>query len=120
MSRIALLFVLVALAVATAASAAPAARTSSRICATVAGPTVHRAGTTVRRYTPVAHAGVSCAFARTWTTKLVNRRWPNGMVTNATGGPAGWKCFLTIVFNHVAIVGACQKGSSGFGWGAGK
>jgi hypothetical protein len=114
---------------AAAAIAAGALSTGGAVGATSAGTAADQAcgkfagtawedvvkGTKGTQYT-ITSAGVGCAFAKTWATKLAKPNYkgqPGGKIV----GPAGWQCFAAI---DVAggTPGSCKKSISvHFNWG---
>jgi len=113
---------LVVTAVAIGSSAAPASvGTAKVVCSAFKGPawrsrTYHKAGTLYQ----VSADKVSCAFATTWSRKLVVK--PSHGAGSPLIGPAGWTCVVhpsALGFTRAfAAWGRCDKGSTAFAHGA--
>lgn len=63
---------------------------------------------------------VSCAFATSWSKKLVRK--PSRGANSPLPAPAGWTCVVTVgaldFTRKFAAWGRCGKGSNAFGYGA--
>lgn len=107
-----------ATAPAATASIAPAAPQGSPFatCPRFTGPTVHQAGQALSHYVIGAHGGVTCAFARTWVTKILHESTPTSSIAKPKG-PSGWSCIANAK-GHVAFNGFCRSGTRHFSWGA--
>jgi hypothetical protein len=63
----------------------------------------------------ITRRNVTCAFAKTWVTRLSGRRATHP--AQSIPGPRGWICIVTAPYNGRATIGACGRGSgTGFGW----
>jgi hypothetical protein len=85
-------------------------------CPRLSGPTVHHDGQTQSHYLIGLHSGVTCAFARTWVTKILRESTPNSSISKPKG-PAGWSCIANAK-QHIAFNGFCRQGTKHFSWGA--
>ena len=88
-----------------------------RSCATpcIATGAPWRRGTSRGNKYVITRRNVSCAFAKTWVTRLSGRRATRP--AQSIPGPRGWICIVTAPFAGKAAIGACGRGSgTGFGW----
>jgi hypothetical protein len=64
----------------------------------------------------ITRRNVTCAFAKTWVTRLSGRRATRP--AQSIPGPRGWICIVTAPYAGRAAIGACGRGSgTGFAWG---
>ena len=75
-----------------------------------------RRGTSRGNKYVITRRNVTCAFAKTWVTRLSGRRATRP--AQSIAGPRGWICIVTASYNGRAAIGACGRGSgTGFAWG---
>jgi hypothetical protein len=64
----------------------------------------------------ITRRNVTCAFAKTWVTRLSGRRATRP--AQSIPGPRGWICIVTAPYAGRAAIGACGRGAgTGFAWG---
>ena len=118
MFKLAVLALLVSLAVgAGTGQARPDASspTTSQLTPCIATGTPWRRGTSRGNKYVITRRNVTCAFAKTWVTRLSGR--PATRPAQRIAGPRGWICIVTAQYNGKAAIGACGRGSGkGFGW----
>ncbi len=74
-----------------------------------------RRGTSRGNKYVITRRNVTCAFAKTWVTRLSGRRATRP--AQSIAGPRGWICIVTASYNGKAAIGACGRGSgTGFAW----
>ncbi len=81
----------------------------------IATGTPWRRGTSRGNKYVITRRNVTCAFAKTWVTRLSGRRATRP--AQSIAGPRGWICIVTASYNGKAAIGACGRGSgTGFAW----
>ena len=74
-----------------------------------------RRGTSRGNKYVITRRNVTCAFAKTWVTRLSSR--PATRPAQRIAGPRGWICIVTAPYAGKAAIGACGRGSgTGFAW----
>ena len=89
--------------------------TASQLTPCIAIGASWRRGPTRGNKYVITRRNVTCAFAKTWVTRLSER--PATRPGQRISGPRGWICIVTAQYNGKAAIGACGRGSGkGFGW----
>jgi hypothetical protein len=91
-----------------------ASPTASQLTPCIATGTPWRRGTSRGNKYVITRRNVTCAFAKTWVTRLSGRRATRP--AQSIPGPRGWICIVTAQYNGKAAIGACGRGGKGFGW----
>jgi hypothetical protein len=92
-----------------------ASPTASQLTPCIATGTPWRRGTSRGNKYVITRSNVTCAFAKTWVTRLSGR--PATRPAQRIAGPRGWICIVTAQYNGKAAIGACGRGNGkGFGW----
>lgn len=63
----------------------------------------------------VRAVGVTCAYATSWSKKLLRTKY-RGEAATKLRGPAGWSCLVSIPHGG-GVPGQCSKGAKRFSWG---
>jgi hypothetical protein len=116
--KLALFALLVSLAVGAGTGQArpgTASPTASELSLCIATGTPWRRGTARGNKYVITRRNVTCAFAKTWVTRLSARRATRP--AQSIPGPRGWICIVTAPYAGKAAIGACGRGAgTGFGW----
>ena len=118
MTKLGLLALLVSLAVGTGTGQARpvgSSPTAAELTPCIATGASWRRGTSRGNKYVITRRNVSCAFAKTWVTRLSGRRATRP--AQSIAGPRGWICIVTAPYAGKAAIGACGRGiGTGFGW----
>jgi hypothetical protein len=116
--KLAILALLVSLAVgAGAGQARPgfSSPTASELTPCIATGASWRRGTSRSNKYVITRRNVTCAFAKTWVSRLSGRSATRP--AQRIAGPRGWICIVTAPYAGKAAIGACGRGTgTGFGW----